>query len=589
MPNEPRNGNDGGGRILRFDREPSFYAKRGDAKRAKNDPISAVSMYYEALERDPMDLDTRLAAAEVLTDMSRFNDSDRLVIPYMHEDAEFMKEAYCIVGFNLLGMGETEGARGCFNRFFELTDEVSARTDAILDALDYIDSLDPEETLLSDASAAEYEAKLMAAHKAFDSGNFQTASDLFKSLHEKHPDDAHILYELSLSFLCDLKAEEGGKYADLLLEKQPKSWGGMALKLMSARALGNEIDMKRTAKLLEKCDSDNPDELFRVNGALLEADFAEQAMPTAKKLVKLLPFDQLANHRLAVCFMRTGQYKKAAELYDKLLRIDRNDSVAKFYRAGCVEADRDPDCAFARGRLMNQYQLPMDSILEGVKTLLGNKDLGPDELRGRWESDPDFRATVRWSFTLREFNITYAMLAVLRVIGDNKAERLLREVLADIDVSGAVMNEALGVLKSMGAKEPFFAMADGRLLEGRVNIVDFSDIRIPTAYSEIFPRMRSLAEGLYSSEVISIAAGIVERLFVGCAGNFPKISKEQSVAMSAAVEFLACERCGVLVRDDLFSRYGITERRLENAIDRIIQIIMSVGGSAPIDGNGDGE
>ena len=57
-------------------------------------------------------------------------------------------------------------------------------------------------------------------------------------------------------------------------------------------------------------------------------------------------------------------------------------------------------------------------------------------------------------------------------------------------------------------------------------------------------------------------------------GNFRQLSDQQSAAISAAMEFLACERCGVLVPEDLLERYGVTERRLSNAIDRIIKVFM---------------
>jgi predicted negative regulator of RcsB-dependent stress response len=41
-----------GGKILHFPQGPAFYAKRGDAKRAQNDPVNAIAMYNEALKRD---------------------------------------------------------------------------------------------------------------------------------------------------------------------------------------------------------------------------------------------------------------------------------------------------------------------------------------------------------------------------------------------------------------------------------------------------------------------------------------------------------------------------------------------------------
>ena len=589
MSDDVKKGNEGGGKVLRFERESSFYAKRGDAKRAQNDPVSAIVMYNKALERDPHDYDTRLAAAEVLTDMSRFNDSNKLLVPYMHEDEEFMKEAYCIVGFNLLGMNETEGARGCFNRFFDMTDEVSARTDAMLDALDYIDSLDEEPELLEDAAVMEFESKLFSAQKALDSGNFAEAVKAYSELHEKKPDDERLLYKLSLSYLCDKKAEESGRCADMIIERSPRNWAALSVKLMSARILGNELEMKRAAKLLEACDSEDPEELFRVNSALLEAGFTRQAEGSAKRLVKLLPYDCLSNHRLALCYMRTGQYKRAAELYEKLLRIDKSDCIAKYYRTGCLEAEQDGGSDFCRQKSMLQYQMPFDVILESIKKVTENREATPEDLRERWTNDSDFRDTVRWAFSLREFSISFAMLTMMRIVRDENAELLVREVLADIDVPESIMNEALGVLKSMGAEEPFFAMAEGRLLEGRVNIVDLSSVNIPKSYSNIYPRMHEKAKELYSAEVLSVAGGIVERIILACAGKFPPLSKQQSEAMSAAVEFLACEHCSVPVKDDIIERYEITGKRLENALDKIMRIIENVRSPLPDDGEGDNE
>ena len=55
------------GKILHFSQDPAFYVKRWDMKRAQNDLISAISLYNEALAKDPLDFDTRLSAAEVLT------------------------------------------------------------------------------------------------------------------------------------------------------------------------------------------------------------------------------------------------------------------------------------------------------------------------------------------------------------------------------------------------------------------------------------------------------------------------------------------------------------------------------------------
>lgn len=563
------------GKILHFAQDPAFYVKRGDMKRAQNDLISAILLYNEALEKDPDDLDTRLSAAELLTDMARFNDSNRMLIPYMHLDDEFKKDAYCMVGFNLMGLGEFEGAKACFDRFFELTDEVSERTDAMLDAIDYIESLDPDEPALSDAAVIKRNADIREAHEAFNRGDYELASKLFGDLYKDKPGDPNIIYQLALSCLCCHREEEGAGYLEKLIESDGNNWTALSLKLMYAKGMNNEIEMSKTAKKLEKCDSDQPDVLLRVNGALIEAGSFEAALRIAKRLVKLMPYDPLTNHRLAVSHMKLREFQQAAKVYDKLLRIDKNDYIARFYRTACVKADNDPNAARIADRAIIHYQLPVESIIVRAKSLLAGKDASADDLIKKWKEDASFRDTVRWAFTLNEFNVSYAMLSLLRMVNDENSVHLIREVMADIDTNRSIENEAAGALKSMGAEEPFFAMMDGLLFEGRVNLVDLSGFNIPHNYSTIFPRFSEKAAPYYSAEVMNAGAGIIERFLANSNGKFPRISEDQSIALSAALEILACDQCSAEVSTDIEQRYGVSKRRLLNAIDRIVKTVVN--------------
>ena len=578
--------NENKGRVLRFKRDPAFYAKLGDKKRSQNDPVSAIARYNEALSIDPHDLDTRLAAAEVLTDMMRFNDSNKLLIPYMHEDEDFRREAYCVAGFNLLGMNETEGARNCFNRFFDMTDEVSERTDAMLDALDYIDSFDDDQPILQDAEDKERGEMSARAGEAFEKGDFETSANILRELVRKDPNDKNALYDLALSCLCSYNAAESETYVDRLLELDEDNWPAWSLKLMYAKGRKNEIEIKKICRKLEKCDSVLPDELFRVNGSLLEADCPELALKLAERLVKLLPFDALANHRLAISYAKLRQFKKAAEVYAKLLRIDSRDYIADYYRTLLVRLDNAFDERLFSELSMLQYQLPFDRVIEIVKELLSSKILENGDVTENWERSEELRSIVRWAFSLHEFNIEYAMLNLLRIIRSESAELMIREAIADIDAGRGLVNEGLGALKRRNAAEPYFAMLDGSLIEGRVNLVDASKAGVPKNYLRIFPRFGDSAKELYPVEVISAGGTIAERFIISLKGSYPRISNDQSAALSAAVEYLACDQCGITIRDDVLDRYGITQKRLVNAIDRIVSSVIEASERGS-DGEGD--
>ena len=581
-----KGGNNDNGKILHLKRDHAFFVKLGDMKRAQNDPLSALARYREALALEPHDLDTRLAAAELLTDMSRFNDSNKLLIPYMHEDEEFKTDAYCIVGFNLLGMNELEGARNCFNRFFDLTDEVSERTDAILDALDYIDSLSEDGPILMDASAAEKQKQITSANEAFDRGDFEGSARILRELVKKEPEDTGILYDLALSCLCSYHADESEVYIDKLLSIDENNWPGWSLKLMYAKGKKNELDVKKICRKLEKCDSVLPDELFRVNGSLLEADCPELALVFAKRLVKLLPYDSLANHRLAISYAKLKKYRQAADVYGRLLRIDSGDFIASYYRSLCLALEEKQGGTMEFTML--QYQLPFDRVINLVKELLSGNSITADEINARWRRDGELKRIVRWAFTLHEANINFAMISLLRLVGDETAQMMIREAASDIDAGRALINEAFGTLKRLSAPEPYFAVYNGNLLEGRVNLVDLSSIRIPKAYKDIFSRFDEKTKDIYDASVRNAAAGNAEKFIASSAGDFKKLTEAQSAALSAALEVLTCEQCGVEPSEDILVRYDITHRRLLNAIDRMMNVILFGTGKLD-DKNTDGE
>ena len=575
MTRKTDNGRNDGGKVLSFRQDHTFFAKLGDAKRARNDSLSAVSRYNNALALEPHDLDTRLAAAEVLTDMGRFSQSNRVVIPYMHEDEDFKREAFCLVGFNLFGLCEYEGARNCFNRFFDMTDEVSERTDAILDALDYIDSLGEESPALQDAAVRTFEKKNREAQTAMDKGDFEGSAKLFGELVKEKPEDPILLYDLALSYLCLNKKRESEEYVDRLLKKEPDNWPAWSMKLLFARDRKNELELKKICNKLEECESNDPTELFRINGSLLEAGCLELAQRFAERLVRVMPYDTLANHRLAVCLIRQKQYRKAAEVYGKLLKIDPEDPIAAFYRRECAAADADRDSALFKDFNMPHYQLPIERVIEMVKDVLESRQITREEIVDKWKNDQSFRSVIRWSFTLHEFNVSYSVLNLLRIIGDEDAVLTIREVMADVDAGRALVNEAMGALKRCEAKEPYFAMLDGNLIEGRVNLVSYDELRVPRNYTDILKRFRDSASERYSAEVISAGGAIFERFIASMRGSFPTISVNQSIAMAAAVEYLACDQCGATVSEDVLDRYGVTQRRLMNAIDRIVSSVIA--------------
>ena len=106
-------------------------------------------------------------------------------------------------------------------------------------------------------------------------------------------------------------------------------------------------------------------------------------------------------------------------------------------------------------------------------------------------------------------------------------------------------------------------------------MINLSEWNVPRQMRLIFPRFQRMAEGLYDVEVYAVASGIMETFIANQHGKFPKLTEERSIALSAALECVACAKCGVDARNDVIDRYGITERRLKNALAMIYSVLLS--------------
>ena len=64
------------------------------------------------------------------------------------------------------------------------------------------------------------------------------------------------------------------------------------------------------------------------------------AYKIAERLLKKTPYDEDALHRYAICAYELKRYDKAYNAYDKLCRIDPTDTIAKYYKKLCYNAQK---------------------------------------------------------------------------------------------------------------------------------------------------------------------------------------------------------------------------------------------------------
>ena len=78
----------GRGKVLPFAQSGDFFYKRGLEKLDKNNLPDAMAYYGRALKCDPQNREIRIAMAQVLTEMNRFEESNRILFTLTRGGAE---------------------------------------------------------------------------------------------------------------------------------------------------------------------------------------------------------------------------------------------------------------------------------------------------------------------------------------------------------------------------------------------------------------------------------------------------------------------------------------------------------------------
>jgi tetratricopeptide (TPR) repeat protein len=80
------------GKVILF-RKAYFYMKRGAKELEKNDLIAAIAKYREAYERAPKDAEIAIALAEILSQMQRFEESNRILYRILADQEDAPRSA----------------------------------------------------------------------------------------------------------------------------------------------------------------------------------------------------------------------------------------------------------------------------------------------------------------------------------------------------------------------------------------------------------------------------------------------------------------------------------------------------------------
>ena len=558
------------GKVLSFEQKGEFFYKRGLDRLDKNDLVEALANYRMALEREPENNEIRMAVAEVLTEMERYEESNRILLAMLREE-DTEPECYFGLGCNFMGMNELDRAKDSLERYTELEPEGGF----VWDAYDMLDAIDDAQYYESNGGLVEVSRE----NEAFDAAeegrallereDYDGAETALGRALKLDPKLHYARNNLSLVLYCKREYKRAGAEAKAVLEMEPGNVQALCNLCMIEHTQRDKAGANKTADALMRCDTTEPDELSRMALVLMDLNRFEEAYGVLVKLAREYPYEEGTLHRLGMCAYETGRYQEAAVAYDKLARINPLDTVARYYRGLCRAARINGEAGpRGRKRFMPNYQVPFDELLARINRLNQMVALPREELTHIWQNTQELDALVEWGFTLPDRGIKRALLTVVSSFEDQKGERILRDFILRRDQPDELKHEAFGMLARQHAAEPYIGYIDGSLVESRVS-ADGLPTGVSKPYKDALALCLATMHGRRSEDTVT-AAVVLWGNFIQRQASLPRITRMQGAAMAAALEYLACKETGEkAAKGDVCAKYGVSALRFKNAIDRL--------------------
>ena len=405
--------------MLQFAQDGEFYYRSGSSKLEKNDLTGAIASYRMALKLDPKNYDAVLGIAEILTAMGRTEESNRLLMVKFREE-ERPAEAYFGMGCNFFAQREYDQARMSFDKYLDEDPE----GEFAYTAYDMAEAID-------DGTAQAYQEGPFAvpgyteaeqARRLMEKEDFKGAIELLEKTVEEHPELSYARNSLALCYYCVHDYDKATDQVGAVLKEEPQNIQAHCNLAIFMRGAKDDVGLKRQVDYLKTVATEDADDLNRLCVTFMDLREFAVALPIAKKLYNKKSFDPAVIHRLGLCAYYTGEWAYALSCYDKLIKIDGEDSIARFYRGICKAAIMGAPKAMS---LMLNYQVPAEEVIARIKKLNEYIHIPREKLMEMWKEGGDVRMTAKWGLTLPDQSVKRAILSFIASFRDETAEEIL--------------------------------------------------------------------------------------------------------------------------------------------------------------------
>ena len=405
-------------RVVPFDRSAAYVRHRALKNMRENNPVDALELMRSAVEHSPDNREYLLDLAEMYCEMGLHEQSNRILLD-MIAQKDAPAECYYGLALNQFGKNELESARQALNLYRQHAGgEYEQDVVGLATEIDFCDAMKKplDRKLRRAAQIAERACEALRADDA------ERARKLFERSLALQPGQTEMraLYAMALKLLGEDAAalrEADASAANPEASARTLCVAGQVYWVSGRREEGRAL-LRRAVAL-------RPDgvELRLLTFALCELEMYAEAAEAARAVLRETPHDKSFLHLRAVTLHRSGvRDDQAAPFWLRILRIDPEDSVARYYHEVALRGGLDgiePELV---------YEVPAEEFRRRMTVIRDSLEQGVAAAAERWRRDKAYRELLRWALNTQNESCGCAVAMVLVNVEDEAADSILREM-----------------------------------------------------------------------------------------------------------------------------------------------------------------
>ncbi len=412
-------------KVVPFTRSAAYLHHRAMMNRRDNHHVDALELMRRAVEAQPDNSEYRLDLAELYCEMGLHQQSSRLLLDMLSEN-DAPSECFYGLALNQLGMNDIDGARQSLNIYRNQDPEGPHFEDVsrLAEELDYY-------SVANRPASRRLNRALCVANRACDAmraGDIPKAERLFEKTLKMSSEQYEMRALYALTLVMNDKRDEALKEAKRASNGYPPSCRALCVAAQVYHLLGDDGE---AVKLLDAAAGEYPagQELRLLLYSAGEIGLHERAAEYARLALQETPYDRELLHNRAVGLAKSGSIDEAARCWERILRLDPEDSVAQYHSQAAEAGELNPE------DLDYAYEVPREEYNRRMLDLSSALSEGYETVCQRWHDEANFRRLVRWAATTDDTRLGRLSMTVLSTVEEDDAKSVLRELMFAPEVS----------------------------------------------------------------------------------------------------------------------------------------------------------